>query len=223
MNEQNNGDFSLDDIYFKDCFTQTGNDIDLEVNNATVECITSKNNTFSLDSYGNLIVNSITSNSGNNTLSASDICDLIYPIGSIYLSINNDNPSILFGGTWTSFGIGRCLVGVDASQNEFNTVEKTGGEKNHTLTINEMPQHSHGASTNTTGGHGHNIGIDFDCAAGSSRYGPHLAGVSGAGRTYPTGDSGSHSHTVYIDNNGGNGSHNNLQPYITCYMWKRTA
>lgn len=53
----------------------------------------------------------------------------VYPIGSIYISVNNTNPSSLFGGTWESFATGRTLVGVDTSQEEFNEVEKTGGSK----------------------------------------------------------------------------------------------
>ncbi len=53
-----------------------------------------------------------------------------YPIGAIYLSVDSTNPSKLFGGTWVGFGAGRCLVGVDTSQTEFNTAQKTGGNKN---------------------------------------------------------------------------------------------
>ena len=72
-----------------------------------------------------------------------NIFDLIYPIGSIYISIKNTNPSTLFGGTWVSWGAGRVPVGVDTTQNEFKTVEKTGGEKTHKLTVSEMPKHTH--------------------------------------------------------------------------------
>lgn len=71
-----------------------------------------------------------------------------YPIGAIYLSIDSTNPTKLFGGTWEQIAQGRTLVGVDTSQTEFNTVKKTGGEKTHTLTINEMPSHSHTISNN---------------------------------------------------------------------------
>ena len=66
-----------------------------------------------------------------------------WPIGSIYISVNNTNPSQWFDGVWESFGSGRVLVGVDTSQSEFNTVMKTGGEKVHKLTTNEMPSHNH--------------------------------------------------------------------------------
>ena len=73
----------------------------------------------------------------------SSLWDQIYPVGSIYTSINATNPSTLFGGVWEQIASGRTLVGVDTSQTEFNTVKKTGGEKTHRLTESEMPVHSH--------------------------------------------------------------------------------
>ena len=122
--------------------------------------------------------------------------DFVYPIGSIYLSVKNVNPSKYFGGTWTAWGSGRVPVGVDSNQTEFSTVEKTGGEKKHTLTTNEMPNHNHSIWTTT----------DVQCAAGNTY---NLIA----------------SNTQYSNSGdtGGGQSHNNLQPYITCYMWKRTA
>ena len=57
-----------------------------------------------------------------------NVVDIIYPIGSIYLSVNNVNPSSVFGGTWEAWGSGKVPVGVDTTQTEFNTVEKTGGD-----------------------------------------------------------------------------------------------
>lgn len=71
----------------------------------------------------------------------------LYPIGSIYISVIDVNPTNYFGGTWEAFGTGRTLVGVDATQTEFNTVMKTRGEKTHKLTINEMPGHNHSTPT----------------------------------------------------------------------------
>lgn len=127
-----------------------------------------------------------------------DLLDSVYPIGSIYLSINNINPSILFGGTWVAWGTGRVPVGVDINDTAFNTVEKTGGEKTHKLTIDEMPSHKHGSS-----------------ASGRSNIGT-LAYESGLSTTVHSNVAG------WTDNEGGGQPHNNLQPYITCYMWKRT-
>jgi len=122
-------DYALAPSYVADAFTKTEDKVNLEVDNASINCLTSKNNKFSLDEEGNLTVNSFTCNNANfSVLNA-------YPIGSIYLSVNNTNPSSLFGGVWEAWGAGRCLVGVDTTQVEFNAVEKTGGEKEHTLTV----------------------------------------------------------------------------------------
>jgi microcystin-dependent protein len=135
----------------------------------------------------------------NKTNVSIDALDLynVWPVGSIYISVNNTNPSTYFGGTWVSFGAGRCLVGVDTSQTEFNTVQKTGGEKRHTLTVNEMPSHNHHFFRGTDG--------------------TNYFGVTGK---EPNGGS---PYQVDTSSAGGGQSHNNLQPYITVYMWKRTA
>lgn len=140
--------------------------------------------------------------------------DLMYPVGSIYLSVNSTNPSQLFGGTWEQWGKGRVPVGVDTRQTEFNTVEKTGGEKTHTLTQGELPNISgtinfHGAGSATVGS-----GCDgvFTSTFARPNYRSGGSDLGGAG-----------SYDGYRLNVGNNQPHNNLQPYITCYMWKRTA
>lgn len=132
-----------------------------------------------------------------------NVVDMIYPIGSIYLSVNNVNPSSIFGGSWESFGTGRTLVGVDTSQTEFNTVEKTGGEKTHKLTVQELASHQHGFQ------------------GGSALFTQKDQGVKGLGSgVYWVEGVGSIPNT---SNAGGDQPHNNLQPYITCYMWKRVG
>lgn len=136
-------------------------------------------------------------------LDKASLLDLTYPVGSIYMSINNTNPSNLFGGTWVEFAKGKTLVGVDATQTEFNAVEKTGGEKTHKLTIEEMPIH-------TPKWKGYSAG--------------NLYVGSGTSVTYALfgNDTWDGSKTGGIQPVGGDQPHNNLQPYITCYMWKRT-
>lgn len=129
------------------------------------------------------------------------LTNMIYPVGSIYMSVNNTNPSTLFGGTWEAWGTGRVPVGVDTSQNEFNAVEKTGGEKTHTLSVNEMPSHTHKQYTYTEGPADYASGSDWSCRC--VQFNTNSGGLTSA--------------------TGGNQPHNNLQPYITCYMWKRTA
>ena len=149
-----------------------------------------------------------------------------YPVGAIYMSVSSTSPASLFGGTWEAFGQGRVLVGVDTSDNEFNTVEKEGGAKTHTLTWGQMPSHSH--TIHNDGVHHHEIhrwwqqtGLDGPWRAPYSGWGFRAStGTSGAIGAYAR-SAGSHSHGM--DNAGGGNPHNNLQPYITVYMWKRIA
>ncbi|MDD3185742.1 MAG: hypothetical protein PHT76_10640 [Anaerostipes sp.] len=117
-----------------------------------------------------------------------EIFNVIYPVGSIYMSAVGTNPKDLFGGEWSAWGSGRVPVGVSTSETEFKTVEKTGGEKTHTIKIEETPYI-------TARG-------NFNLLNLSATTGTKFAYVQEILQTHP---------------------HNNLQPYITCYMWKRTA
>ena len=135
----------------------------------------------------------------------------LYPIGSIYFSAVGTNPSELFGfGTWQAWGAGRVPVGVDASQTEFNAVEKTGGEKAHALTINEMPSHTHEISYRPIGDPSDDPFALFKSDGG-------ITGTYNSPGTELSQDA------LEAKAAGGGQAHNNLQPYITCYMWKRTA
>lgn len=122
---------------------------------------------------------------------------LMHRVGDIIFSTSDENPSTIYGGTWVAWGKGQVPVGVDTSDSDFNTVEKTGGEKEHTLTVGEMPSHKHDFGQQFTG-----------MPVSSGNYGYYM--IAGT-------------QTDVIKNTGGNQPHNNLQPYITCYMWKRTA
>lgn len=160
------------------------------------------------------------------------IIDLIYPVGSIYLSTNPANPSRLFGGNWEQWGTGCVPVGVDTAQEEFNQVEKTGGEKTHALTESEMPTHTHGipeltGSTMSTGTHSHQMYYRNDNQIGGNadRMG---TSTTNNGTRSSIASGGGHDHTIKINESvteetGSGNVHNNLQPYITCYMWKRVA
>ncbi len=89
------------------------------------------------------------------------ILDKMYPIGSIYISTSLSTPAQVgsaIGGTWESYGKGQTLVGVDTSQTEFNSVGKTGGEKAHILTLDEMPSHNHGLNLWVFNGSDHSSG-----------------------------------------------------------------
>lgn len=203
--------------YVSDAFTSDGEKVNLEVDNATIGCLTSKNNKFSLDEEGNLTANSFTCNNVDFGILS------VYPVGSIYLSVNNTNPNALFGGTWEAWGTGRCPIGVDTTQTEFDVAEKMGGEKSHTLTTEEMPAHTH--AIGSSGAHTHTFTGYLQTAVSSSttylsisnkRYTSDKTGV-------PASMNSSGGHTHVPANTGGGQAHNNLQPYITCYMWKRVA
>lgn len=148
----------------------------------------------------------------------------IYPVGSIYMSVVSTNPGTLFGvGTWVAFGAGKVLVGLNAAESEFDVVEETGGAKTHTLSIAELAAHSHtgsGTSSGQSATHSH-----FNRTAVGYTAGPGPYGVPGAEAGVTGVSSADHSHTYSFTSSGvGNGTaHNNLQPYIVVYMWKRTA
>lgn len=131
-------------------------------------------------------------------LGIGDYVDLIYPVGSIYMSVNATNPKELFGGTWQQIQ-GRFLLGMSSSY----PAGSTGGEATHTLTANEMPNHTHQyidywtvAAASGTG----RRAVKFN----NNNYSPESGGLS-------TGSS------------GGGQPHNNMPPYLAVYIWKRTA
>ena len=77
-------------------------------------------------------------------ITAAVLGNLLYPIGCIYESVVSTSPATLFGfGTWSAFGTGQVLVGIDATQTEFDTIEETGGEKTHALSSTENGAHAH--------------------------------------------------------------------------------
>lgn len=138
-------------------------------------------------------------------INGKQLLDVFYPVGTIYESTKPDNPSTFMGGTWSRFGNGRVLVGVDENDADFNTVNKTGGEKSHVLTINEMPSHTHTDSTSVK-------------KASAELTGFGLTQTSGFQDRVIVSSSGTSSGAT-----GGNQAHNNLQPYVTVYRWQRTA
>lgn len=170
-------------------------------------------------------LNSTTIN-GTLTINGVNIFLAMYPVGAIYMSTVNTNPSNYFGGTWVAWGSGRVPVGVNTSDSNFSTVEKTGGASTHTLTTAQMPAHTHSVSgiAASAGGHTHRSAYKRVDAYGSgSMDAVHWSNYKDGEVT--TSSNGAHTHSVSgtAASQGGSGAHNNLQPYITCYMWKRTA
>lgn len=152
---------------------------------------------------GNITGNADFDGSGNISIAtavSSQVGLAAYPVDSIYISTSSDNPSTIFGGSWTPFGEGKVLVGVNANDTDFDTAEETGGSKTHTLTESEIPSHTHDISFEMSSNYSSTSGDNVEGAPGTQR----------GTKTYTS--------TSF----GGGQAHNNLQPYITVYMWKRT-
>ena len=231
---------SLDDIYFKDAFTKVDDKLNATLNNLSIDCLTSNNNKFNLDSDGNLTVNSLTT-----TVSSSADLDFneIYPIGSVYLSVNSTNPSVYFGGTWEQINGYYLYAGnTNNTGGSSLTGEASGNTGSTTLTVNQIPSHSHSipslnGTASSNGSHTHNIGADFDGGAGSARYTVHSRGTSGAGYLMATSSSGAHTHSVSTNvsntgSSGGTSSHTHSlnnhthtinPPFYSLFVFKRTA
>ena len=86
------------------------------------------------------------------------------------------------------------------------------------ITVGELPQHTHTASTNTTGEHTHTFTVTGDESGNDSN--KPTVGYNNVG-TYTTSSAGNHSHTININNTGSSQPHNNIQPYLSVYIWKR--
>lgn len=144
-----------------------------------------------------------------------DLPQKIFPVGSIYISVTNTNPSSFLGGTWVAFGQGRTLVGVDTSQSEFNTVQKTGGAKTVTLTTSQIPSHTHSLET------------EFDDSEiVVMRPGP---GNDGNNVNVSEGATSSMSYrraqtlSKNTKSSGSGQAHNNMPPFVTVYFWRRVS
>lgn len=146
----------------------------------------------------------------------------IYPVGSIYLSVNNINPSTLFGGVWEQIKDRFLLACGNTYANG-----SVGGEANVTLNSNQMPSHNHGATISNAGNHNHGYESQKKRYVDSvmSGVGSILASNTAYNYAvyYHTDSAGNHNHGITINNTGGNQAHNNMPPYLSVYMWKRIS
>lgn len=133
----------------------------------------------------------------NTNVTLNDILNAVYPIGSYYFSDNSTSPASLFGGAWEPIQ-GKFLLGADSTY----TAGSTGGEAEHTLTINEMPSHKHSLWYRTS-----------IITNGSS--GTWYFDIGTAGTEYTNSPS--------LGNTGGDQAHNNMPPYKAVYIWHRIA
>ena len=157
---------------------------------------------------------------GGGYLSANGTPIATYPIGTIVENVDpNFSPAKEYGGTWERFGQGKVLVGFDENDADFNWVKlldengnevldengdpifNTGGEKNHTLNLNEMPSHTHNLPSGTSSINGSEYAINVYMNTG-----------------YWNGNTNEMIHPT-----GGDQPHNNLQPYVVVYRWRRVA
>lgn len=119
-----------------------------------------------------------------------------YPVGEVFITLQNSDPATILGfGTWTRVATGRALVGYDAGDTDFNAAEKLSGSKTHTLTVGEMPAHTH-TVTRKAGDGGFDLG---------------------------TGDAAGTSADIATSSTGGGGAHNNVQPSYVVFVWKRAT
>lgn len=137
------------------------------------------------------------------------LCNDLFPIGSIVMSTINVSPAGRIGGTWVAWGKGRVPAGVDTNKTNYNTVEKTGGADTHTLTTAQIPSHGGHVTYNQS-----NYIIAAEVISGN------VGGDSG--RPWQSNFC-SNELGISTSSIGGTSSHNNLQAYITCYMFKRVS
>ncbi len=182
--------------------------------------------------------------------------DCFYPIGSIYITINDTNPGNTLCGTWEAYSTGRNLIGVGSNGTTNYSFNDTGGSSTKTLEIANIPSHSHtivpsgtisntftgtAATTNSSGGHSHTAPWHTSNTE-SSGYGMweklYMGRILINGGSITSTSAGAHSHTLtatgtvnstftgtaaYTDYQGSATAFSVQNPYITVYMWKRTA
>lgn len=129
-----------------------------------------------------------------------NLVDIIYPVGSIYMSVNDTDPSLLFHGTWERIKDRFLLASGDTY-----SAGSTGGEAQHTLTVDEMPKHNHNYQSKS-------FLLD---AAKRGGFGSEIKDVTGSYIAEAV--------TPNVMFTGGSQPHNNMPPYLTVYIWKRIA
>lgn len=196
-----------------------GTEIDTEFNNIAV-AVETKANIASPALTGT--PTAPTAASGNNTTQLSTTAfvtaaiaaakEALYPVGSIYVNAGvSTNPGTLLGfGTWTAFGAGKVMVGLNGSDSLFDTLEETGGSKDSVVV-----SHTHSI---TDPGHSHTQTVGYFTASGADAgYNPSSP-VQTTSNTINSATTG-----ISVNSTGSSGTNANLQPYITVAMWKRTA
>ena len=167
------------------------------------------------------------SDSGMPLWNGAPLLNLVYPVGSIYWSSNNTNPSTLFGGTWTQIKDRFILAAGDSYTNG-----AIGGAATVTLTVSNMPSHKHSFTPSGTisinGDHTHLVYFDLDDSIGSANSFAVNQGISRYHELEGTSKAGSHRHDFSgtagnTDSSGSGSSFSILPPYVVKYCWERIA
>lgn len=170
-------------------------------NSTTPGCIKSGGG-ITVDASGNVTLNTTVINNLINT-AITAYAQKEHPIGDVLITYNNVNPGTRLGfGTWVLFAQGKTLIGVDTTDNDFKTPGKTGGEKAHKLTVDELPKHQPSVNLKYETANAA-AGTDINWALCEPRWGSNPDF-----KTAPIGN---------------DQPHNNLPPYICVYFWRRTA
>jgi hypothetical protein len=143
----------------------------------------------------------------------------LYPVGSIYINAGvSTNPNTLLGfGTWTAFGAGRVMVGLNGSDSSFDTLEETGGSKDAAVV-----SHTHTA-TSTVTDPGHTHALTFNAQGDAFGGSPAMSIIAGSSSRNVNSNTTGITVATSLSSEGSSGTNANLQPYITVAMWKRTA
>lgn len=143
-----------------------------------------------------------------------------FPVGAIYITATNSSPADFLGGTWSQIAGGRMLIGVGTLGSDTYAGGATGGAARVTLDVDEIPQHSHTASSAGSHTHATNIREAQESGTGTGNYQMTVATIN-AGAEIQSDSAGSHTHT--ISSTGGGAAHENRPPYLAVYFWRRTA
>ena len=154
---------------------------------------------------GSLTATGTTAMPAGMTIGGKTLLNLIYPVGSIYMSVSSTSPATFLGGTWERIQ-DKFLLAAGSTY----AAGATGGEATHILTQGEMPAHNHDHYHCIFNGATHTDGYKYGMGYQNNQ-GSVMAGYKDNQADY------------YIGNTGGNQPHNNMPPYLAVYVWKRTA
>lgn len=148
------------------------------------------------------------------------LLDLVYPVGAVYISVANTEPSALLGGTWTAIQTGRMLISEDGGTNY--TAGDTGGS---TDAIAVAHTHDYSSTSGNGGAHDHTLRGNRAGAGSDESPGMVLGSINVTADTDALLSVSNHTHSVSgtTDSTGSAGTDANMPPYLAVYMWKRTA